>query len=199
MPFASVSVQKIYAKIEISRKGDPQYIRNQKQSGRFRYFFELNGCDDDEDPHRCQPYKCQQISFHVEEDDRPDKVEKQLYSVNCKSRAPVFFVYKYKIRSYTHEDIENSPCHRKQPGRRGERRFIYPFKNLDAVSCEKGGGSAYCQRDEYADDQFFPLYFYMDSFRLQIEDEESFRIACKTVSNVVILCLKAIIMFGKIK
>ena len=81
----------------------------------------------------------------------------------------------------------------------GREAVYYPFKDLDAVSCEKGGGSAYRQRDEYADDQFFPLYFHMDSFRLQIEDEESFRIACKTVSSVVILCLKAIIMFGKIK
>lgn len=39
----------------------------------------------------------------------------------------------------------------------------------------------------------------MDSFRLQIEDEDSFRIDCKAVSNVVILCLKLIIMFDRIK
>lgn len=63
----------------------------------------------------------------------------------------------------------------------------------------KAEAPPYCQRDEYADDQFFPLYFHMDSFRLQIEDEDSFRIDCKAVSNVVILCLKLIIMFDRIK
>lgn len=148
--------------IQIARKAHPQQIGNQQIPRRLGNAGKRRPCGPNQHPQQHQPPEGNQKYLQTEKQQRPYKIDCQLYAVECQ-RPPnlptVFLRCQHQIRGYAHQCVQYSPDHREQPRRRRQRRLIKLTELLHTVSGQKGGKPPYRQRDCNTYNEFFPFDF----------------------------------------
>lgn len=112
-----ISIQKIYARVQVSGERYPKNIRNHQISCGFGNGIKENCGGNYEYPEKYQPDEGNKVFFKVEEYYRPEEIENELDAVNAESgfRTARLSARKDKIRGCSHCNIEDSPDYGKKP------------------------------------------------------------------------------------
>lgn len=152
-------IEQSYRRIQISCKGHPDKIGNQKISCPFVQPIKQYHIQQNEQPKQNQPHKSHPIGLQIKKQNRPEKVKDQLDPVysqggSCPIGLPC---RQHQIGRNPHENEQRRPHHGKQPRRRGQGWLIQRAEGLHGRIGDKGRKAAHNQRDCQANQQFFPL------------------------------------------